>query len=87
MSVDGPTMIERQISSIGVRAMILVVIAALVMSLLYVLSVGPAVWLLQHGYMSDGFFAWLYAPVNYVYDRSQPAKELLDTYTAFWGSP
>jgi hypothetical protein len=84
MNDEGPTRIERRLSTIAVA----VFVAALVLlPLLYVLSAGPAVWLLAHGFLSDAAFTWFYFPLSYVSDRWQSLEAFLEFYLELWGRP
>lgn len=63
-------------------------IAGLVLlPLLYVLSIGPAAWLLDHGYMSEPVEEALtvfYTPLVLVYDSNQTFEVALDAYLSLW---
>jgi hypothetical protein len=82
MTDGGPTKIERSLSTIAAWAILAVM---LLLPLLYVLSAGPAEWLLMHGYLSDGVFGWFYFPLSYLSERVGPLEAFLDFYLELWG--
>lgn len=43
----------------------------ILLPLLYVLSIGPAVWLIEHGYVNDASARWFYAPIGAIAERSE----------------
>jgi hypothetical protein len=60
-------------------------IAALVLALpAYVLSVGPAYWLGDHGLMSHGVFNALYDPLAYVYHHYPWTNPFFDWWESVW---
>jgi len=53
----------------------------------YVLSVGPMVWLYEHGRRSPPtaeLIALPYAPLDWLRDNCTPFARALDWYTNFW---
>jgi hypothetical protein len=58
---------------------VLTAVAILLLPLAYVFSVGPAVWLSDHGYLNE-WTAVIYAPVEYLYEHSKSATDVLDWY-------
>ncbi len=56
-----------------------------VVGLVYVLSIGPATWLNERRYLSNGTVTTLYAPVFVVYEYGpRPIRRATDWYLAFW---
>jgi hypothetical protein len=55
---------------------------------LYELSIGPAVWLNNHGkipHSCQSAFSIYVIPTNYVYDRSpKPVQRVLHQYVLLW---
>lgn len=49
----------------------------------YLLSVGPFVWLVDHGYMHR-YFGAIYAPIGLLVSSFEPAARLFRWYLAFW---
>jgi hypothetical protein len=60
--------------------------AFVVLPSLYVLSLGPAVWLYKHHYMSDAV-GIVYVPLQLLHDNCQPIGNALDRYVELWGGP
>ena len=52
----------------------------LVLPTLYVLSIGPAFWLSQRGYLSDEAGAWFYWPLSAIANSSEFAQNWLIWY-------
>jgi hypothetical protein len=53
---------------------------------LYVLSIGPAVYFLSHGFGAwEGAMETFYAPLIWVANNCEPLGSLLKTYIAWWG--
>jgi hypothetical protein len=52
--------------------------------ILYVLSIGPAYWLVWHGTISEETALTAYAPIEWVADRSTPIERLLTIYIRLW---
>jgi hypothetical protein len=61
----------------------LVAAAILLSPVAYVLSVGPVVWLHDHGLISEAV-AVIYAPLQYLHDHSKQAAGALDWYIDLW---
>ena len=51
---------------------------------LYVASCGPAVWLMEHGLVSERSLSVFYSPVMVVAAAVPPIYEFLDEYAIFW---
>ena len=65
----------------------LVIAAAIFLALpvLYLLSYGPAVWLLTHGYSDAWDFArWFYEPIGWLRRQSEWFNALHDWYISFF---
>lgn len=52
--------------------------------ILYVLSDGPAWWLWSRGYLPEELLLTLYAPLNWLADRSDAISLALDWYESLW---
>jgi hypothetical protein len=62
------------------------VVFALMLLLLYPLSVGPVAWLTAHGYL-PGFVVYVYMPLQGLYMAlPAPIREAFDAYVQWWGS-
>jgi hypothetical protein len=53
---------------------------------LYLLSVGPAVWLHDRGWISDGV-ATVYVPLEWLAERSPTFGGVIEQYVDFWSQP
>jgi hypothetical protein len=53
--------------------------------MLYVLSIGPAIWLSEHGYLSDEAGRWFYAPLAAVANRFPTIGNWLMWYMSLFG--
>jgi hypothetical protein len=58
--------------------------AGFVMTILYALSVGPACWLMMHGYIEEDFYSTLYFPVFTVAGSFQPLTDWLVFWIDWW---
>ena len=54
------------------------------LSILYVLSIGPAETLARHGYIDPEPYRTAYAPVKWLHDNSTVGRRLLEWYMRFW---
>ncbi len=52
--------------------------------LLYVMSVGPAIWCGEHGFISEQAFEAAYYPLNWVSSKWESLYNLVDEYACFW---
>jgi hypothetical protein len=52
--------------------------------LLYVLSVGPAVWLVEHYPATEYAINILYTPLSLVAESFSPVKAFFEWYIDFW---
>lgn len=59
------------------------VIAFVVLPVFYFLSIGPALWLTNRGYVSDGQFKTAYAPLLWARQWG-PFGEVLQRYVWLW---
>lgn len=62
------------------------VIAVLILLLpvLYVGSIGPAVWLREHGAVSQNTILAVYAPITWLNDNSTTFRDALQSYLDLW---
>ena len=60
------------------------VVGVLVLLLAYPLSVGPAVWICNHGYMSEDAITPFYAPLKWLVERSELVGDGMGWYVALW---
>ena len=56
----------------------------LVLLPIYVLSVGPALWFCNHGYMSEDAITPFYAPLKWLVERSELIGNVMRWYVALW---
>jgi hypothetical protein len=52
--------------------------------LLYLLSTGPAVWLVQQGYLSVEWMEKVYAPLGYLVDHWKWFEAVMQWYLSFF---
>ncbi len=64
-------------------AAVLVAIAVILLPLGYVLSLGPAIWLHQHGVLSE-YARVIYAPLEFLHDQCKPIGDALEWYAGLW---
>ena len=68
----------------GVGVSILLVTLLFLVPLLYILSCGPAVILINRGYLSQDGFQVVYYPLDLAARSSRPIRESLEWYTRLW---
>ena len=69
----------------SITSPILVIGALLILlPLLYILSCGPAVILINRGYLSEEGFRIVYYPLNLAARSSRPIRDSLEGYTRLW---
>jgi hypothetical protein len=67
----------------GSGKFVVVLVVALILPVAYVLSIGPAYWLMGHGYLPDEAEA-LYAPLALVASFYPPFGALISEYVKLW---
>lgn len=60
------------------------VAGAVVLLALYVLSVGPAVWCMERGFISEQTLEMVYLPLIQITSLHPPTYWLLDEYATWW---
>lgn len=72
----------------GSPGVVVLLVALLVLlPVFYVLSVGPAQWLSNRGYLSQGVESLLglaYTPLQLLFNNWEPFRNLMIWYLAFW---
>jgi hypothetical protein len=63
---------------------VIVVAIALLLPVLYVLSLGPAVRLVNGGFLSESAAEAFYTPLIFVAENCAPAGYVLDAYENLW---
>ena len=61
-----------------------VLCVVIVLPMIYVLSYGPASWLVQHSYMSIRVFTVAYWPVNWICSHNEMASAIVEWYELLW---
>lgn len=56
----------------------------LIAPVLYVLSLGPAVWIAGRSPAAESIFVVIYCPLRILSHYSQPISDALDWYIGFW---
>jgi hypothetical protein len=62
-----------------------VILGLIFLPVLYVLSIGPAVWLSEHGYLSDELGRWIYAPLSAAANHYPAIGRWLVWYMSLFG--
>jgi hypothetical protein len=73
---------QRESSGAAVAALLLLVL--LFLPILYVLSLGPVIWIVNRTGMEPGIFTVIYAPLEWLHEESKFAKWVLDAYIKLW---
>lgn len=73
---------QRESSGAAVAALLLLVL--LFLPILYVLSLGPVIWIVNRTGMEPGVFTVIYAPLEWLHEESEFAKWVLDAYIKLW---
>jgi hypothetical protein len=69
----------------GSHALLMACVTGIVLlPIAYVLSVGPAYWLGDHGLMSHAVFNALYEPLSYAYHHYPWTNPFLDWWESVW---
>lgn len=76
-------MSERRGKSGGGLAIALAALVALGLPVLYALSVGPFIWLVDHGYLPESL-AVVYTPLGLLVESSDWMRAAADWYITFW---
>jgi hypothetical protein len=68
-------------SAAGAIALVFVVL----LPLFYVLSIGPAAWMMKHKHIPDnGTIETIYFPLMWLHENVNIARQLLEWYVAIW---
>ena len=59
-------------------------VVVLLLPVVYVLSIGPAFWLMEHGYASSSVWEYTYYPVFWLSSKSELGRRLLEWYINLW---
>ena len=63
------------------------IICVLILPIDYLLSAGPAVWLVKHDYMSPWTYISIYRPLMALAYHNQPFNDAMNWYLSLWGGP
>ena len=74
---------ERKSAGPSLAALVLA-LSFIVKPILYVLSIGPAIWLSKRGHLDPKTVDPSYAPLQWCYENSRPVKVALDQYIELW---
>jgi hypothetical protein len=69
----------------GAGAVLIGVILAL-LPIVYLLSSGPGVWLIKHGYLSETVFKMIYYPLIFLGNKFDWIGNSLNWYASFWAA-
>jgi hypothetical protein len=67
-------------------ALAVATVAVVALAMLYLLSIGPAFWLLGHGYIPEWPLRYFYAPVGWASRWCDPFKDFMTWYVHLWWS-
>jgi hypothetical protein len=59
-------------------------VALVVVLVAYPLSLGPATWLFNNGWLPGTAINWLYAPLAWIGEKSEPFGNALEWYVMLW---
>lgn len=68
----------------GGLAILLMAVVALLLPIVYVLSIGPAVWLLNRGLLPETPLVTIYAPLEWLARSSDWFQAAAEWYIQFW---
>lgn len=70
----------------GSSAMVVAVIllVAVLLPVLYVLSVGPVIMMIERGGTDAEFWAWFYTPLEWLHEHVEFTRSFLDWYVELW---
>jgi len=62
----------------------LVAVICFMLPLVYCLSLGPAIWLVERTGMNDDFLEMIYAPLAWLYENAKFLQPIFDFYIGLW---
>lgn len=71
----------------GRRFVLPALVVALLVFVVYPLSIGPAVWLQRHGYLGPWLqkaYGTFYGPLSWMVVQFEVCRRFADWYIAFW---
>lgn len=68
----------------GSSAMVVLLLVGVLLPVLYVLSIGPVIMMIERGGMSAEFWAWFYGPVRWLHQHVEFSRPFLDWYVELW---
>lgn len=75
---------ERQKETRAQPLAVIIIVVLLMLPVFYVLSVGPAVWLISQGYLDDGAARWFYGPLEWLAERSEMIRSCFQWYVSLF---
>jgi hypothetical protein len=78
---------EEKRGNAGAAWIVVALLIALLLPVLYVLSVGPVVAMVQPNSNEPAWFATVYAPLIWLDQNSTAASSFFEWYVGFWVSP
>lgn len=75
---------EATVHNSAAAVMVVMLVTTVLLPLLYVLSLGPAVMLLERGRVDAEFWNWFYGPLRWLYDQAEFIQPFLDWYVELW---
>lgn len=63
---------------------VVMLVTMVLLPLLYVLSVGPVIMMIERGVLDTEFWAWFYGPLEWLHDHVAFIRPFLDWYVRLW---
>jgi len=71
------------LSPVG-AVMVVILVIAVLLPLLYVLSLGPVVMMIERGGMQTEFWEWFYWPLQWLHEHVEFVRPFLEWYVELW---
>jgi hypothetical protein len=81
---DGPRSAQGEKSGGGGAVVAVAALVIIGLPFLYVLSLGPVLWLFEGG-QNDHFLEIVYAPLVWLYDNVESTRPAFEWYLELWG--
>ena len=75
---------ERQQETRAQPLAVSIIVVLLMLPVVYVLSTGPAVWLISRGYLDDDAARWFYTPLEWLAERSEMIQGWFQWYVSLF---
>lgn len=75
---------RRESSSGGAPVVVFLLLTFFGLPVVYCLSIGPAIWLIERTGMNPDFFEIIYTPLEWLHSNVALVRPLLDWYVELW---